>query len=108
MQALQDDFGRWLTHHWFAQLENRATFMAFLRHTLERDCRDIGDVRAMLCVMQELQFTPLFAQVVHQSAVVRQKLTETIRDCNNENLARNAMTQAVDDERPRAGGAGRV
>jgi len=97
VQAQQEDFGKWLTPAWFAHLENRAKFMAFLKHTLERNCGDVGDVKAMLRIMQELQFTPLFAQVVGQSQVVRQKLTEVIRDCNNGNLARNAIKQAFSE-----------
>merc|ERR1719245_2540463 len=44
--------------------------------------------------MQDLEFTQQFAQVLQQSQVVRQKLTETIVNCSNGNLARNAVKQA--------------
>jgi len=97
VQAQQEDFGKWLTPEWFAQLENRVKFMAFLQHTLERDCKTITDVKQMLSVMAELEFTPLFAQVAQQSPVVRRKMTQCIRECNNGNLARNEIREAFSE-----------
>ena len=72
-----------------------AMFMGFLQCTLERDCRDIGDVKLMLRIMDELlQFTPLFAWVVQQSPTLRHSLTRTICHCNNGNLPRNDIKRA--------------
>jgi len=97
VQAQQEDFAKWLTPDWFAQLENRHKFMAFLQHTLERDCKTISDVKQMLSVMAEMQFTPLFAQVAAQSPVVRRKMTQCIRECKNGNLARNEIRDAFNE-----------
>ena len=98
VQAHQEDFGNWLTLDWFEQRENRSNFMLILKLTLEGDCRDMGDVHAMLRVMQELQFTRLFAQVVQQSNAVRRMLSVAIQLwCFNKGillLERNAIKKA--------------
>jgi len=97
LKALQDDFKTWLTPEWFAQLENRNQFMALLLHTLERDCKTIGDVKQMLSVMADLGFTSLFVNVAQQSSEVRRKMTQCIRECNNGNLARNEICEAFNE-----------
>jgi len=97
LKALQDDFKTWLTPEWFAQLENRNQFMALLLHTLERDCKTIGDVKQMLSVMADLGFTSLFVAVAQQSAEVRRQMTQCIHECNNGNLARNEICEAFNE-----------
>jgi len=92
--AQREDFNKWLTTDWFSQLENRVSFMTFLQSTLEKDCGTISDVKQMLAVMAELRFIPLFASVCSTSPVVRRKLTQCIRECNNGNLARNEIREA--------------
>ena len=89
LEALQKDFDRWVTPEWFAQLENRVTFMGNLQRTLEGHCRDIDDVKAMLHIMQRLKFTPLFAQV-RQSGAVGLSLTSVMSTYTNAILSADA------------------
>jgi len=91
VQAQQQDLAEWVTPDWFAQVANRAKFMRSLKHTLERDCRDIRDVQTMLRVMYEMRFTRLFARVLLRSQVVRYSLTRTLRSCCSEDLPLGAI-----------------
>jgi len=69
--------------------------MSDLQRTLERECRNIGDVKQIFRVMQQLHFTQRFARVLKQSLTVREALTCTIRDCNNANLVTEDIEWAL-------------
>jgi len=88
-------FGQWVTPEWFAQRKNRDRFMRYLQCALERECRDVGDVRQMLQTMKTLRFMTQFRQMLQQSPVIRRSLMKAIRESNIGDMERRAIELEV-------------
>jgi len=95
IQMQRHAFAEWVTPEWFAQKENRDRFMRYLQCTLERECRDIGDVRQMLQTMKTLRFMTRFRQMLQQSPAVRRLLMKAIRESNVGDMERCAIELEV-------------